>query len=89
MRFGMTVKSVHVDSFIHKEYLETTGEEIAAFVSLKRLETLTDEWIHVSRNTKPTPATNGPVIPDDPECEAETIISKGGTSLLKPVVEDC
>ena len=30
-----------------------------------------DEWIHVFRNTKPAPGTNGPLIPGDPERKAE------------------
>ncbi len=37
-----------------------------------------DEWIHVFRNTKPAPGTNGPLIPGDPEREAEVIRSKEG-----------
>jgi L-2-hydroxycarboxylate dehydrogenase (NAD+) len=46
------------------------------------------DWIHVFRNTKPAPATKGPLIPGDPEREAEAIRSKEGIPLLKPVVDD-
>ena len=47
-----------------------------------------DEWICVFRKTKPAPGTNGPLIPGDPEREAEAIRSKEGIPLLKPVVDD-
>jgi L-2-hydroxycarboxylate dehydrogenase (NAD+) len=47
-----------------------------------------DEWIKVFRNTKPAPGTNGPLIPGDPEREAEAIRSKEGIPLIKPVVND-
>jgi len=40
------------------------------------------------RNTKPAPGTNGPLIPGDPEREAEAIRSKEGIPLIKPVVDD-
>ena len=47
-----------------------------------------DDWIHVFRKTKPTPGTNGPLIPGDPERKAEAIRSKEGVPLIKPVVDD-
>jgi len=47
-----------------------------------------DDWIHIFGNTKPAPATNGPLIPGDPEREAEAIRSKEGIPLIKPVVDD-
>jgi L-2-hydroxycarboxylate dehydrogenase (NAD+) len=34
------------------------------------------------------PGTNAPMIPGDPEREAEAITSKQGIPLLKPVVDD-
>jgi len=34
------------------------------------------------------PGTNGPLIPGDPEREAEAIRSKDGIPLLKAVVDD-
>jgi LDH2 family malate/lactate/ureidoglycolate dehydrogenase len=40
------------------------------------------------RNAKPAPGTNGPLIPGDPEREAEGIRSKEGIPLIKPVVDD-
>jgi LDH2 family malate/lactate/ureidoglycolate dehydrogenase len=47
-----------------------------------------DEWIQVFRNTKPAPGTNGPLIPGDPEGEAEAIRSQEGIPLIKLVVDD-
>ena len=47
-----------------------------------------DDWIHVFRKTKPAPGTNGPLIPGDPEREAEEIRTKEGIPLIKPVVDD-
>ncbi len=38
--------------------------------------------------TKPAPSTGGPLIPGDPEREAEAIRSKEGIPLLKSVVDD-
>ena len=37
---------------------------------------------------RPYPGTNGPLIPGDPEREAEAIRSKQGIPLLKPVVDE-
>ncbi|HET9881742.1 MAG TPA: Ldh family oxidoreductase, partial [Candidatus Binatia bacterium] len=41
-----------------------------------------DEWIRVFRNTKPAPGSSGPLIPGDPEREAEAIRSKEGIPRL-------
>jgi LDH2 family malate/lactate/ureidoglycolate dehydrogenase len=40
------------------------------------------------RNTKPAPGTNGPLIPGDPEREAQANRSKEGIPLIKAVVDD-
>ena len=40
------------------------------------------------RATKPAPGTNGPLIPGDPEREAEKVRSKDGVPLIMPVVEE-
>ena len=47
-----------------------------------------DEWIRVFRKTKAAPDSSGPLIPGDPEREAEVIRSKRGIPLVKPVVDD-
>jgi LDH2 family malate/lactate/ureidoglycolate dehydrogenase len=62
--------------------------EIDGFIDKDNFKKQIDEWIHVFRNTKPAPGTNGPLIPGDPEREAEAIRSKDGIPLLKAVVDD-
>jgi len=62
--------------------------EIDGFIDKDEFKKQIDEWIHVFRKTKAAPGTNGPLIPGDPEREAEAIRSKEGIPLLKPVVDD-
>jgi L-2-hydroxycarboxylate dehydrogenase (NAD+) len=62
--------------------------QIDGFIDKNEFKKQIDEWIRVFRNTKPAPGTNGPLIPGDPEREAETIRSKEGIPLIKPVVDD-
>ena len=62
--------------------------QIDGFIDKDEFKKQIDEWIHVFRKTKPAPGTNGPLIPGDPEREAEAIRSKNGIPLIKPVVDD-
>jgi LDH2 family malate/lactate/ureidoglycolate dehydrogenase len=62
--------------------------EIDGFIDKLEFKKQIDEWIHVFRHTKPAPGTTGPLIPGDPEREAEGIRSKEGIPLIKPVVDD-
>ncbi len=62
--------------------------EIDGFIDKLAFKNQIDEWIKVFRNTKPAPGTDGPLIPGDPEREAEAIRSKEGIPLIKPVVDD-
>jgi LDH2 family malate/lactate/ureidoglycolate dehydrogenase len=62
--------------------------QIDGFIDKEEFKKQIDEWIKVFRNTKPAPGTSGPLIPGDPEREAEAIRSKEGIPLLKPVVDD-
>ncbi len=62
--------------------------QIDGFIDKNEFKKQIDEWIRVFRKTKPAPGTNGPLIPGDPEREAEAIRSKEGIPLLKPVVDD-
>jgi LDH2 family malate/lactate/ureidoglycolate dehydrogenase len=62
--------------------------QIDGFIDKDEFKKQIDDWIQVFRNTKPAPGTNGPLIPGDPEREAEAIRSKKGIPLLKPVVDD-
>ncbi len=48
-----------------------------------------DEYIRVFRATKPAAGTNGPLIPGDPERQAERQRpDKGGVPLLPAVIEE-
>ena len=47
-----------------------------------------DDYIRVFRATKPAPGTNGPLIPGDPEREAEEVRRARGVPLILPVVEE-
>jgi L-2-hydroxycarboxylate dehydrogenase (NAD+) len=62
--------------------------QIDGFIDKDEFKKQIDEWIRVFRKTKPAPGTKGPLIPGDPEREAEAIRSKAGIPLLKPVVDD-
>jgi L-2-hydroxycarboxylate dehydrogenase (NAD+) len=44
--------------------------------------------VRTFRATKPAPGTNGPLIPGDPEREAERDRRKNGVPLILPIVED-
>jgi LDH2 family malate/lactate/ureidoglycolate dehydrogenase len=62
--------------------------EIDGFIDKDEFKKQIDEWIRVFRSTKAAPGTHGPLIPGDPEREAEAIRSKQGIPLIKPVVDD-
>ena len=62
--------------------------QIDGFIEKNEFKKQIDEWIRVFRNTKPAPGTHGPLIPGDPEREAEAIRSQEGIPLLKSVVDD-
>jgi len=62
--------------------------QIDGFIDKTEFKKQIDEWIRVFRNTKPAPGTNGPLIPGDPEREAEAIRGKEGIPLLQAVVDD-
>ena len=47
-----------------------------------------DDFVRTLRNTRPAPGTKGPLIPGDPEREAEEERARGGIPLLPAVVED-
>jgi len=62
--------------------------QIDGFIDKDEFKKQIDDWIQVFRKTKPAPGTSGPLIPGDPEREAEAIRSKEGIPLLKPVIDD-
>jgi len=60
--------------------------EIDGFIRQRRVQK-TDRRMD-SRLPQYQPGTNGPLIPGDPEREAEAIRSKEGIPLIQPVVDD-
>jgi LDH2 family malate/lactate/ureidoglycolate dehydrogenase len=52
--------------------------QIDGFIDKDQFKKQIDEWIRVFRSTKPAPGSSGPLIPGDPEREAEAIRSKEG-----------
>ncbi|MCE3242466.1 MAG: malate dehydrogenase [Deltaproteobacteria bacterium] len=62
--------------------------QIDGFIDKDKFKKQLDEWIRIFRSTKPAPGSSGPLIPGDPEREAEAIRSKDGIPLIKPVVDD-
>jgi len=62
--------------------------QIDGFIDRDEFKRQVDEWVRVLRATKPAPGTHGPLIPGDPEREAEAIRGRQGIPLLKPVVDD-
>lgn len=61
---------------------------ISAFIDPDEFKSQIDDWIRTFRATRPMPGTNGPLVPGDPEREAEAVRAEGGIPLLMPVVED-
>lgn len=62
--------------------------QIDGFIDKDEFKRQIDDWIRVFRNAKPAPGTKGPLIPGDPEREAEAVRLKDGIPLIKPVVDD-
>lgn len=61
---------------------------IDGFMDADEFKRRIDEYIRVFRATKPAPGTHGPLIPGDPEREAEVERRKNGVPLILPVVEE-
>ena len=62
--------------------------KISAFIDPDEFKIQIDDWIRTFRATRPAPGTNGPLVPGDPEREAEIVRAVSGIPLLMPVVED-
>jgi len=62
--------------------------QIDGFIDKDDFKKQIDDWIRIFRNTKPAPGTQGPLIPGDPEREAEAVRGKEGIPLIQPVVDD-
>lgn len=61
---------------------------IDGFIEPDEFKEQIDEWIRVFRATRPAPGTDGPLVPGDPEREAEKIRVQEGVPLVMPVIED-
>jgi LDH2 family malate/lactate/ureidoglycolate dehydrogenase len=61
---------------------------IDGFIEVDEFKRQIDDFVRTFRATKPAPGTNGPLIPGDPEREAEQVRSKHGVPLIMPVVEE-
>jgi L-2-hydroxycarboxylate dehydrogenase (NAD+) len=61
---------------------------IDGFIDADSFKRQVDDYIRVFRATKPAPGTNGPLIPGDPEREAEKLRRERGVPLILPVVEE-
>jgi len=60
---------------------------IAGFIEPDEFKQQIDDWIRTFRATTPSPGTDGPLIPGDPEREAEAVRRVSGIPVLMPVVE--
>jgi LDH2 family malate/lactate/ureidoglycolate dehydrogenase len=61
---------------------------IDAFIDVNEFKRQIDDWIRTMRSTKAAPGTSGPLIPGDPEREAERVRRVQGIPLVMPVVEE-
>jgi LDH2 family malate/lactate/ureidoglycolate dehydrogenase len=61
---------------------------IDAFLDADEFKSQVDEYVRVFRATRPAPGTSGPLLPGDPEREAEQVRRKEGVPLLSAVVKD-
>lgn len=61
---------------------------IDGFIDGDEFKRQVDDYIRVFRATKPAPGTNGPLIPGDPEREAEQERRVHGIPLILPVIEE-
>jgi LDH2 family malate/lactate/ureidoglycolate dehydrogenase len=61
---------------------------IDAFIDVDEFKRQIDDMIRTFRKTRPAPGTDGPLIPGDPEREAETIRAREGIPLVQDVIDD-
>jgi L-2-hydroxycarboxylate dehydrogenase (NAD+) len=61
---------------------------IDGFIESDEFKRRIDEWVRVFRSTRAAPGTPGPLIPGDPEREAEAIRAEQGIPLVPAVVND-
>ena len=61
---------------------------IDGFIEVDSFKRQVDDYIRVFRATKPAPGTTGPLIPGDPERQAEQLRREQGVPLILPIVQD-
>jgi LDH2 family malate/lactate/ureidoglycolate dehydrogenase len=61
---------------------------IDAFIDRDEFKKQIDDLVRTLRKTRPAPGTAGPLIPGDPEREAESLRRREGIPLVMPVVEE-
>jgi LDH2 family malate/lactate/ureidoglycolate dehydrogenase len=61
---------------------------IDGFIEPAEFRRQIDDLVRTFRKTQPAPGTSGPLLPGDPEREAEEQRTRGGIPLLPAVVED-
>jgi LDH2 family malate/lactate/ureidoglycolate dehydrogenase len=61
---------------------------IDGFIDADAFKSQVDDYIRVFRAAKPAPGTGGPLIPGDPEREAELTRRDNGVPLILPVIEE-
>jgi LDH2 family malate/lactate/ureidoglycolate dehydrogenase len=61
---------------------------IDAFIDKEEFKRQIDDFVRTLRKTRPAPGTSGPLIPGDPERDAEAIRRREGIPLVAPVVEE-
>src|SRR5262249_21762984 len=61
---------------------------IDGFIDPNEFKRQVDDWVRVFRKTKPAPGTSGPLVPGDPERQAESVRGKSGIPLVQAVVDD-
>ena len=62
--------------------------QIAAFVDPDEFKRQIDDYVRTFRGTRPAPGTAGPILPGDPEREAETVRTKEGVPVAGTVLAD-
>ncbi|MCU1262689.1 MAG: malate dehydrogenase [Bryobacterales bacterium] len=61
---------------------------IDAFIDPDEFKRQIDDYVRTLRAAKPAPGTAGPLLPGDPEREAEAIRAREGVPLIGPVIDD-
>ena len=62
--------------------------KIEAFADVTEFKSQVDDWVRTMRACTPAPGTDGPLIPGDPEREAETLHRQHGIPLIPPVIDE-